>query len=106
MMLRYFTNQLLVQLYLFSNFNINTLGNGSGTVNAERFRCAEVLPQTSFQWQRSQSIPRHFCPHKPMRGDAGVRKDSCANVVLSSATIILDFHLYSDLADELEKTHF
>ena len=32
-------------------------------------------------------------------GDAGVRKDSRANVVLSGATIILDFQLDSDLDD-------
>ena len=40
-----------------------------------------------------------------MRGDSGLCMDSCANDVLSSPTIILDFDVNSDLADELEKTH-
>ena len=48
-----------------------------------------------------------------MMGDAGVHKDSCANVMLSGATTISDFHLYSDLGEEadnhvdvLQNVHF
>ena len=37
-----------------------------------------------------------------MMGDAGVCKDSCANVVLSGATTILDVHLDSGLVDEAD----
>ena len=41
---------------------------------------------------------------KPLMGDAGVRKDSCASVVLPGATTILDLHLYSDSGVEAD-TH-
>ena len=44
-----------------------------------------------FRLQRHRSFLRHFCPQ--------THKDSCANAVLSNATIILDFHLYSVLDD-------
>ena len=62
------------------------------------FRREEVLLQSSLIG-KDAGFFHDISVHKSMMGDAGVRKDSRANVVLSGATIILDFQLDSDLDD-------
>ena len=95
------TNLAQVQLYLFSNFDVNTLDNGSGIVNDGRFPLSGSVATVKFFIGKEASVFHDFSVYKHLRLPGGVRVS--ANVVLSGSTIILDFHFYSDLADELEK---
>merc|ERR1712216_125301 len=76
--------------YELPDGNIITVGN-------ERFRCPEVLFQPSFIGNEASGI--HDCTFQTiMRCDVDIRRDLCANIVLSGGTT-----MFPGIADRVSK---